>query len=159
MNKEIEKLKEIREKLKLSQVTVAKELGVTKQYYNKVEKGLTALSKEKAVQLCKTYGISFDWFFGDGKQMLIQDEELNEKVHPMKYDEMVKSQDLVQLMHLVRALFNIKNERAKELRRMKSADSRMLTTARKLLYGEIAESMGKDFEEMSEEMDNYLSVL
>ena len=42
---------------------------------------------------------------------------------------------------------------------MKSADSRMLTTARKLLYGEIAESMGKDFEEMSEEMDNYLSVL
>ena len=72
---------------------------------------------------------------------------------------MVKSQDLVQLMHLVRALFNIKNERAKELRRMKSADSRMLTTARKLLYGEIAESMGKGFEEMSEEMDNYLSVL
>jgi transcriptional regulator with XRE-family HTH domain len=79
VNKEIEKLKEIREKLKLSQVTVAKELGVTKQYYNKVEKGLTALSKEKAVQLCKAYGISFDWFFGDGKQMLIQDEELNEK--------------------------------------------------------------------------------
>ena len=79
MNKEIEKLKEIREKLKLSQVTVAKELGVTKQYYNKVEKGLTALSKEKAVQLCKAYEISFDWFFGDGKQMLIKDEELNEK--------------------------------------------------------------------------------
>ena len=45
-----------------------------------------------------------------------EDEELNEKVHPMKYDEMVKSQDLVQLMHLVRALFNIKNARAKELR-------------------------------------------
>lgn len=88
-----------------------------------------------------------------------QDTELNEKIHPMKYDEMVKSQDLVQLMHLVRALFNIKNERAKELRRMKSADSRMLTTARKLLYGEIAEAMGSNYEEMSEEMDNYLSVL
>lgn len=88
-----------------------------------------------------------------------QDAELNEKIHPMKYDEMVKSQDLVQLMHLVRALFNIKNERAKELRRMKSADSRMLTTARKLLYGEIAEAMGSNYEEMSEEMDNYLSVL
>ena len=79
MNNEIEKLKEIREKLNLSQVTVAKELGVTKQYYNKVEKGLTALSKEKAIQLCNAYGISFEWFFGDGKQMLLQDEELNEK--------------------------------------------------------------------------------
>ncbi len=87
------------------------------------------------------------------------DEELNEKVHPMKYDEMVKSQDLVQLMHLVRALFNIKNDRAKELRRMKSADSRMLTTARKLLYGEISEAMEEDYEQITEEMDNYLSVL
>ena len=80
MDKEIEKLKKIREKLKLSQVTVAKELGVTKQYYNKVEKGLTALSKEKAVQLCKAYGISFEWFFGDEKQMLLLDEELNEEL-------------------------------------------------------------------------------
>ena len=88
-----------------------------------------------------------------------EDEELNEKVHPMKYDEMVKSQDLVQLMHLVRVLFNIKNDRAKELRRMKSADSRMLTTARKLLYGEISEAMEKDYEQITEEMDNYLSVL
>ena len=86
-------------------------------------------------------------------------KKLIEKVHPMKYDEMVKSQDLVQLMHLVRALFNIKNDRAKELRRMKSADSRMLTTARKLLYGEISEAMEKDYEQITEEMDNYLSVL
>lgn len=88
-----------------------------------------------------------------------KDNELNEPVHPMKYDEMVKSQSLLQLMHLVRALFNIKNERAKELRRMKSADNRMLTTARKLLYGEIAEVMGKDYDEISEEMDSYLSVV
>ena len=73
MNKEIEKLKEIREKLNLSQVTVAKELGVTKQYYNKVEKGLTALSKDKTIQLCNAYGISFEWFFGNGKQILLKD--------------------------------------------------------------------------------------
>ena len=80
MNKEIEKLKEIREKLGLSQVAVAKELGVTKQYYNKVEKGLTALSKEKAVQLCKAYGISFDWFFGDEGNMLMADQNIQEKI-------------------------------------------------------------------------------
>ena len=52
-----------------------------------------------------------------------KDEALNEKIHPSRYDEMVKSQDVIQLMHLVRALFNIKNDRAKELRRMKSADN------------------------------------
>lgn len=72
---------------------------------------------------------------------------------------MVKSQDVIQLIHLVRALFNIKNDRAKELRRMKSADNRMLATARKLLYGEIAAAMNEDYTAMSEQMDNYLSVL
>ena len=61
-------------------------------------------------------------------------------------------------MHLIRALFNIKNDRAKELRRMKSADNRMLATARKL-YGEIAAAMNEDYTAMSEQMDNYLSVL
>lgn len=75
---EIKKLKEIRERLNLSQVVVAKELGVTKQYYNKVEKGLTSLSKDKAVELCKVFGISFEWFFGDGKQMMLKDEEISE---------------------------------------------------------------------------------
>ena len=88
-----------------------------------------------------------------------KDEALNEKIHPSRYDEMVKSQEVIQLMHLVRALFNIKNDRAKELRRMKSADNRMLATARKLLYGEIAAVMNEDYTVISEQMDNYLSVL
>ena len=82
MNKEneieIKKLKEIRNRLEISQVEVARELGVTKQYYNKVEKGLTSLSKDKAVELCKIFGISFEWFFGDGNHMLLKDEEINE---------------------------------------------------------------------------------
>ena len=42
---------------------------------------------------------------------------------------------------------------------MKSADNRMLATARKLLYGEIAAAMNEDYTAMSEQMDNYLSVL
>lgn len=59
-------------------------------------------------------------------------------------------------MHLVRFLYDIKNERAKELRKMKSADSRMLVTARKLLYGELAVALGKDYSEMSDLLDQYL---
>ena len=77
------------------------------------------------------------------------DELLNQKITPNQYDEMVKSQDTEKLMHLVRFLYDIKNERAKELRKMKSADSRMLVTARKLLYGELAVALGKDYSEMS----------
>jgi CarD family transcriptional regulator len=85
------------------------------------------------------------------------DDELNERVGAMHYDEMVKSQDADQLLHLIRNLYNIKNERAKELRKMKSADSRMLQAARKLLYGEIAVAREADFNEICAEMDGYLS--
>lgn len=84
------------------------------------------------------------------------DELLNQKITPNQYDEMVKSQDTEKLMHLVRFLYDIKNERAKELRKMKSADSRMLVTARKLLYGELAIALGKDYSEMSDLLDQYL---
>ena len=49
-------------------------------------------------------------------------------------------------------------ERAKELRKMKSVDSRTLLTARKLLYGEMAVAMDCNFEKISEEMDAFLSI-
>ena len=42
----------------------------------------------------------------------MKDELLNEKLSPAKYDEIVKSQDIEQLMHLVRHLYYINNERA-----------------------------------------------
>ena len=58
----------------------------------------------------------------------------------MQYDEHMKSQDALKLMHLIRALYVIKNERAKDLRKMKSADSRLL------------------LDEVAEEMDAFLSV-
>lgn len=85
-----------------------------------------------------------------------KDDLLNEKVMPMQYDEMIKSQDVYQLMHLVRGLYNIKNERAKDLRKMKSVDSRTLQMARKLLYGELSVAMGVEFDVMCRQMDEYL---
>lgn len=82
-----------------------------------------------------------------------KDERLNEKVTAVQYDEMIKSQDTYKLLHLIRNLYNIKNERAKELRKMKSADTRMLQAARKLLYGEIAVASGNDYADICEKMD------
>ena len=87
-----------------------------------------------------------------------EDKELNERIPSIKYDECIKSQDSVTLLHLIRFLYNIKNERAKELRKMKSVDSRFLTMARKLLYGEMAVAMDMEMADVSEEMDSLLSV-
>lgn len=85
-----------------------------------------------------------------------KDEALNERLLPNQYDEYVKSQDPLKLMQLIRGLYNIKNERAKDLRKMKSADSRMLVTARKLLYGELAVALERDYKELCEAMDTLL---
>ena len=87
-----------------------------------------------------------------------EDNTLNEKIPASQYDECIKSQDSLILLHLIRFLYNIKNERAKELRKMKSVDSRFLTTARKLLYGEMAVAMDREVEDVTEEMDSLLSV-
>lgn len=87
-----------------------------------------------------------------------KDSEFAEKITPIQYDELIKSQDPLKLMRLVRALYVIKNERAKDLRKMKSADSRMLLAARKLLYGEFATVYEMDFDNVAEEMDALLSV-
>lgn len=89
-------------------------------------------------------------------EFCIKDEELNEPVAMSSYDEMVKSQNPAVLMHLVRSLYNIKNERAKEMRKMKSVDSNMLSTAKKLLYGEMAAALDRDVKEVTEELDAML---
>ncbi len=85
-----------------------------------------------------------------------KDTALNEAVSPRDYDEVIKSQDAFELMRLIRTLYNIKNERAKNLRKMKSADLRMLMSARKLLYGELAVSLDCEHKELCEELDAML---
>ena len=86
------------------------------------------------------------------------DKTLNERIPAGQYDECIKSQDSLVLLHLIRFLYNIKNERAKDLRKMKSADSRVLSVARKLLYGEMAVALDREVTEVSEEMDSFLSI-
>ncbi len=86
------------------------------------------------------------------------DVELNEKIYPSEYDNIVKSQDLEELMHMVRYLYNIKNERAKDLRKMKSIDARMLTLSKKLLYGEMAVALGRKLDDITIQLDEYLAV-
>ena len=86
------------------------------------------------------------------------EEKLNDRIPASQYDDIVKSQDLEKLMHMVRFLYNIKNERAKDLRKLKSIDSRMLTMSRKLLYGELAVALNRELADVTEELDTYLGV-
>ena len=58
---ENEKIKQIRKSLNLTQQEIADSIGVSKQYFSRVENGITELSKEKATMLCNNYGISLDW--------------------------------------------------------------------------------------------------
>lgn len=77
---ENEKIKLIRDKLKLTQQEVADQLGVSKQYLSKVETGQTELSKEKMKLFCDTYNVSFDWMFGAGPNMFRPADEYMERL-------------------------------------------------------------------------------
>lgn len=76
---ENEKIKEIRKELGLTQQEMADSIGVSKQYFSKVENGLTDLSKEKIVKLCMINNISLNWLLlGQGGIFLSQEEDNNE---------------------------------------------------------------------------------
>lgn len=70
---ENEKIKQIRKSLNLTQQEIADSIGVSKQYFSRVENGITELSKEKATILCNNYGISLDWLLCDKGGMFIND--------------------------------------------------------------------------------------
>ena len=76
---ESDRIKELRNHLGLSQEAMAKSIGVSKQYFSRVEKGLTSLSKEKVVALCEEYKVSIDWLLNGTGSMMQQDEEISEK--------------------------------------------------------------------------------
>ncbi len=73
---ENEKIKEIRKELGLTQQEMADSIGVSKQYFSKIENGLTELSKEKITKLCNCYGISLDWILSDKGGMFLRENEI-----------------------------------------------------------------------------------
>ena len=59
--------------------------------------------------------------------------------------------------HLMNKAKNCKAD-DKDLRKLKSIDSRMLTMSRKLLYGELAVALNRELADVTEELDTYLGV-
>lgn len=78
--KENEKIKQIRKAVGLTQQEMADSIGVSKQYFSKVENGLTTLSKEKATKLCNKFGVSLDWLLSDKGGMFIKENEITDKL-------------------------------------------------------------------------------
>lgn len=56
---------------------MADAIGVSKQYFSKVENGHTELSKEKAMVLCHEYDIFLNWLLLDIGSMFANDVEKN----------------------------------------------------------------------------------
>lgn len=87
-----------------------------------------------------------------------KNEALNKKISPREYEALIKSQDAHEILHLIRHLYNVRNERAKQMRRMKSADAKTLNTARTILYQEIAAATDQPLGDVSKQMDAYLGI-
>ncbi|MDD6788580.1 MAG: CarD family transcriptional regulator [Lachnospira sp.] len=87
-----------------------------------------------------------------------KDAAMNRRISPRDYETIVKSQDPREIMHLIRHLYNIRNERARQVRRMKSADARMLAEAKKILYQELATATGQELDGLTARMDAALGI-
>ena len=59
--KENERIKTVRDVLRLTQQEFADQLGVSKQYLSKVENGGTDLSKDRIMLISQIFGVSTDW--------------------------------------------------------------------------------------------------
>jgi CarD family transcriptional regulator len=128
---------------------------------------LTPLYDDRGIIYCPVQNkvpIRYVMSTEDAEELMItasgcaKDAAMNKRISPRDYETIVKSQDPKEIMHLIRHLYNIRNERARQVRRMKSADARMLSEAKKILYQELAAATGRELGDVTEQMDAALSV-
>lgn len=68
MNSIIERLKEARQKIGITQTAMAKSIGLTPQSYSQWERGQTEIPDVRLFQLCTVHGISKEWLeTGEGE--------------------------------------------------------------------------------------------
>ncbi len=126
---ENKKIKAVRKVLNLTQQEVADKLGVSKQYWSKVENGMTKLSKEKIVTFCNEYQISFEWMFGTACQMFRQEEDYITRILYSEQDE--------KNFQIILDAYGIYIEGIKDFIEKKHPDATFnnkLKTARKIFY-------------------------
>lgn len=78
--KENERIKTVRDVLRLTQQEFADQLGVSKQYLSKVENGGTDLSKDRIMLISQIFGVSTDWLLFERGEMFISDNEKLDKL-------------------------------------------------------------------------------
>ncbi len=105
---ENDRIKKIRETIGITQEQMAKSIGVSKQYFSRVEKGITDLSKEKAIILCSTYKVSLDWLLNNLGSMFIDDENIQTSILD-NIDEFNKILNIYNLY--LKNIFNIVDEK------------------------------------------------
>ena len=60
----IDRIKQFRQEMNISQRELSDTLGITQQQYFKYEKGINELPIRYLVAICKAYDISADWLLG-----------------------------------------------------------------------------------------------
>jgi transcriptional regulator with XRE-family HTH domain len=77
------RLKQIRQKLNLSQEEMGKVLGVSKQFLSNIENDRNILNNEKLVKLLQNYNVSINWLLsGEGEMFKksSKNEDFDKKV-------------------------------------------------------------------------------
>ena len=76
-----ERIKELREKLGLSQDALGKALGIGRSAVSRIESGTNALTEANIRLLCQQYNVNREWLeSGEGEMFLQGDDALVAKV-------------------------------------------------------------------------------
>lgn len=85
-----ERVKELREYLKLSQETFGKKIGVTRSSISNIEKGVRNMSEQTIKSICREYNVNYFWLTtGEGDMFVGVPETI--------IDELVEKYDLDEL--------------------------------------------------------------
>lgn len=86
----MERIKELRKALSLSQDAFGKKLGVTGTAVSRIEKGERSLTEQMALSICREFRVNYYWLMnGDGEMFTgVPDCILDELVEEYNLDEL-----------------------------------------------------------------------
>lgn len=135
-----DKLKQLREKRGLSQAEVAQEIGISRQMYNKYERGDTEPSLSVIRAICQLYAISPNALLGQENMFVGQQFEFSEKKFPCSYDKVKAPEPLA--VASPQAAYGTKNYFAEIMKLL----PHLLLSEKSRLLNEVAQSMVSEVE-------------
>lgn len=81
-----ERIRTIRESMKMSRTEFGKEIGVSSDTINNLERGRIEIREHYINLICKTFNVNYSWMLGESDEMLMSPPDILTQEAIKKYD-------------------------------------------------------------------------